>query len=196
MICGMDYAIDFDDHINHVKILQFEGEACVFIFCDEPLMLAKLASAMNEPTQETIETTWRKVGKFLAKWPRREQCQRSVAVFGREVTWALWRINGEGVEGRLLPKSHGSGKSFLGPHALRITDVVSRSAFYMVSRIQETHEDPFKFVLQTSMILTFCVSKTNRVLSMSLNARIERIASVKNMMNISPNALDGMASQL
>lgn len=37
-------------------------------------------------------------------------------------TW-LWNIargiNGDEVEGRLLPKSHGSGKTFPGPSALK-----------------------------------------------------------------------------
>lgn len=42
-------------------------------------------------------------------------------------TW-LWNIargiSGEEVEGRILPKSHGSGKSFPGPRALTTLDSV------------------------------------------------------------------------
>lgn len=42
-------------------------------------------------------------------------------------TW-LWNIargiSGEEVEGRLLPKSHGSGKTFPGPRALKTVPAV------------------------------------------------------------------------
>lgn len=42
-------------------------------------------------------------------------------------TW-LWNIargiSGEAVEGRLLPKSHGSGKTFPGPRALKTVPAV------------------------------------------------------------------------
>ena len=42
-------------------------------------------------------------------------------------TW-LWNIargiSGEEVQGRLLPKSHGSGKTFPGPRALKTIDSV------------------------------------------------------------------------
>lgn len=42
-------------------------------------------------------------------------------------TW-LWNIargvSGEEVQGRILPKSHGSGKTFPGPRALRSIDTV------------------------------------------------------------------------
>ncbi|KAJ8426276.1 LOW QUALITY PROTEIN: hypothetical protein Cgig2_021591 [Carnegiea gigantea] len=50
-------------------------------------------------------------------------------------TW-LWNIargiSGEGVEGRILPKSHGSGKTFPGPHALRSVDAVSCNPHYVM----------------------------------------------------------------
>ncbi|KAM7261764.1 hypothetical protein ACFE04_020841 [Oxalis oulophora] len=39
--------------IRHI-MMKIAGKACMFIFSDEPPMLAKLASAMNEPAQQTI----------------------------------------------------------------------------------------------------------------------------------------------
>ena len=47
--------------------------------------------------------------------------------------WNIARgISGEGVEGRILPKSHGSGKTFPGPRALRSVDAVSCNPHYVM----------------------------------------------------------------
>ncbi|KAM7271461.1 hypothetical protein ACFE04_030675 [Oxalis oulophora] len=65
-------------------------------------MLAKLASAMNKPAQQTIvpsssvqqllrnslEESW----EVPCKVPGREHCRRSVSVFGGEATRALWPL--------------------------------------------------------------------------------------------------------
>ena len=54
-------------------------------------------------------------------------------------TW-LWNIargiSGEEVQCRLLPKSHGSGKSFPGPQALRTISSV-RFSFYFLNFIED-----------------------------------------------------------
>lgn len=48
-------------------------------------------------------------------------------IFGKQSTW-LWKIargiSGDEVEDRLLPKSHGCGKTFPGPMTLRTTSSV------------------------------------------------------------------------
>lgn len=112
-------------------------------------MLAKLASAMNKPAQQTVvplscvkglldslpikkmKQLGGKLGSSLEsdlgvntvgdllKFPEQKLQERYGINTG---TW-LWNvargISGEEVECRLLPKSHGSGKSFPGPQALR-----------------------------------------------------------------------------
>ncbi|KAF8390859.1 hypothetical protein HHK36_023158 [Tetracentron sinense] len=112
-------------------------------------MLAKLASAMNKPAQQTV-VPLSSVKGLLDSFPIKKMkqlggklgssLQNELGVhtvgellqFSEEKlqerygintgTW-LWNIargiNGEEVEGRLLPKSHGSGKSFPGPRALK-----------------------------------------------------------------------------
>ncbi|XP_047150788.1 DNA polymerase eta isoform X2 [Vigna umbellata] len=117
-------------------------------------MLAKLASAMNKPAQQTI-VPHSSVEQLLATLPIKKMkhlggklgssLQSDLGVntvgdllqFSEEKlqqwygintgTW-LWNIsrgiNGEEVEGRLLPKSHGSGKTFPGPQALKTIDSV------------------------------------------------------------------------
>ncbi|MED6217596.1 hypothetical protein PIB30_019187 [Stylosanthes scabra] len=125
--------------------------ACgAFIVADLRMqMLAKLASGMNKPAQQTV-VPQSSVGGLLESLPIKKMRQLGgklgsslqsdlgcktvgdLLQFSEEKlqqcygintgTW-LWNIargiNGEQVEGRLLPKSHGSGKTFPGPQALR-----------------------------------------------------------------------------
>lgn len=112
-------------------------------------MLAKLASAMHKPAQQTVVPS-SSVKALLASLPVKKMKQLGgklgsslqidlgvntvgdLLQFTEEKlqecygintgTW-LWNIargiNGEEVEDRLLPKSHGCGKTFPGPQALR-----------------------------------------------------------------------------
>ncbi|GAU50158.1 hypothetical protein TSUD_82470 [Trifolium subterraneum] len=112
-------------------------------------MLAKLASAMNKPAQQTV-VPHSSVAGLLESFPIKKMKQLGgklgtslqsdlgintvgdLLQFSEEKlqqrygintgTW-LWNIargiSGEEVEGRLLPKSHGSGKTFPGPQALK-----------------------------------------------------------------------------
>ncbi|KAK4270640.1 hypothetical protein QN277_019422 [Acacia crassicarpa] len=117
-------------------------------------MLAKLASAMNKPAQQTIVPR-SSVKGLLESFPIKKMKQLGgklgsslqsdlgvntvgeLLKFSEEKlqqrygintgTW-LWNIargiSGEEVEGRLLPKSHGSGKNFPGPQALKTISLV------------------------------------------------------------------------
>ncbi|CAN1166448.1 DNA polymerase eta [Linum perenne] len=112
-------------------------------------MLAKLASGMNKPAQQTVvplpsvdgmlnslpikkmkqlggklgsslqyELGANTVGDLLQF--SEEKLQDSYGVNTGTWLWNIARgINGEEVQERLLPKSHGSGKSFPGPRALK-----------------------------------------------------------------------------
>ncbi|KAF7120174.1 hypothetical protein RHSIM_Rhsim13G0134000 [Rhododendron simsii] len=112
-------------------------------------MLAKLASGMNKPAQQTV-VPFASVEALLEHLPIKKmkqlggklgsslQIDLGVNTVGELLqfsvdklqerygvntgTW-LWNIargiSGEEVEGRLLPKSHGSGKTFPGPQALK-----------------------------------------------------------------------------
>ncbi|GMI90780.1 Y-family DNA polymerase H [Hibiscus trionum] len=117
-------------------------------------MLAKLASGMNKPSQQTVVPS-SSVNGLLNTLPIRKmkqlggklgislQTDMGVNTVGDLLqfpeeklqerygvntgTW-LWNIargiSGEAVEGRLLPKSHGSGKTFTGPRALKTVPAV------------------------------------------------------------------------
>ncbi|KAM4097939.1 hypothetical protein ACJW30_07G039500 [Castanea mollissima] len=117
-------------------------------------MLAKLASGMNKPAQQTV-VPFSSVKGLLESLPIKKMkqlggklgtsLQSDLGVntvgdllrFSEENlqecygvntgTW-LWNIargiSGEEVQGRLLPKSHGSGKTFPGPWALKTIDSV------------------------------------------------------------------------
>ncbi|OMO94666.1 DNA-repair protein, UmuC-like protein [Corchorus olitorius] len=117
-------------------------------------MLAKLASGMNKPAQQTV-VPFSSVEGLLNSLPIRKmkqlggklglslQVDMGVNTVGDLLqfpeeklqerygintgTW-LWNIargiSGEAVEGRLLPKSHGSGKTFPGPRALKTVSLV------------------------------------------------------------------------
>ncbi|KAJ4901637.1 DNA polymerase eta [Raphanus sativus] len=112
-------------------------------------MLAKLASGMNKPAQQTV-VPYAAVQELLTSLPIKKmkqlggklgtslQTDLGIVTVGDLLqfsetklqehygintgTW-LWNIargiSGEEVQGRLLPKSHGSGKTFPGPRALR-----------------------------------------------------------------------------
>ncbi|KAH7838232.1 hypothetical protein Vadar_023796 [Vaccinium darrowii] len=112
-------------------------------------MLAKLASGMNKPAQQTV-VPFASVEGLLEPLPIKKMKQLGgklgsslqidlgvntvgeLLQFSEEKlqerygvntgTW-LWNIargiSGEEVQGRLLPKSHGSGKTFPGPQALK-----------------------------------------------------------------------------
>ncbi|KAJ4702699.1 DNA polymerase eta [Melia azedarach] len=112
-------------------------------------MLAKLASGMNKPAQQTVvpfssvkglldSLPVKKMKQLGGKLGTSLQCELGVNTVGDLLkfsedklqerygvntgTW-LWNIargiSGEEVQARLLPKSHGSGKSFPGPRALK-----------------------------------------------------------------------------
>nr|XP_027087246.1 LOW QUALITY PROTEIN: DNA polymerase eta [Coffea arabica] len=119
-------------------------------------MLAKLVSGMNKPAQQTVVPfssvkkllegfPIKKMKQLGGKLGTSLQTDLGVETVGDllqfpEVklqecygmntgTW-LWNIargiNGEEVEGRLLPKSHGAGKTFPGPAALRSIPAVEK----------------------------------------------------------------------
>ncbi|CAA6671883.1 unnamed protein product [Spirodela intermedia] len=112
-------------------------------------MLAKLASGMHKPAQQTVVPS-SSVTELLASLPINKMkqlggklgssLQRDLGVttvgnlldfteeklqeyYGRNTGTWLWNIargiSGDEVEGRLLPKSHGCGKTFPGQQALR-----------------------------------------------------------------------------
>ncbi|XP_019702847.1 DNA polymerase eta isoform X3 [Elaeis guineensis] len=114
-------------------------------------MLAKLASAMHKPAQQTVVPS-SSVKDLLASLPVKkmkqlggklgsslqtdlevktvgdllqfteEQLQEHYGINTGTWLWNIARgINGEEVEDRLLPKSHGCGKTFPGPQALKTT---------------------------------------------------------------------------
>ncbi|XP_043688856.1 DNA polymerase eta isoform X2 [Telopea speciosissima] len=119
-------------------------------------MLAKLASGMNKPAQQTV-VPFSSVEGLLASLPIKKmkqlggklgnslQSDLGVNTVGDLLqfpveklqerygintgTW-LWNIargiSGDEVEGRILPKSHGCGKNFPGPQALRKITSVQR----------------------------------------------------------------------
>ncbi|XP_042512206.1 DNA polymerase eta isoform X2 [Macadamia integrifolia] len=119
-------------------------------------MLAKLASGMNKPAQQTV-VPLSSVEGLLASLPIKKMKQlggklgnslqsdlgvntvSDLLQFPEEKlqerygintgTW-LWNISrgisGDEVEGRILPKSHGCGKNFPGPQALRKITSVQR----------------------------------------------------------------------
>ncbi|KAL2615665.1 hypothetical protein AAZV13_08G081200 [Glycine max] len=135
-------------------------------------MLAKLASAMNKPAQQTV-VPQSSVEGLLASLPIKKMkhlggklgssLQSDLGVntvgdllqFSEEKlqqwygintgTW-LWNIargiSGEEVEGRLLPKSHGSGKTFPGPQALKTVDSVQHWLNQLCEELNERlHSD-------------------------------------------------------
>ncbi|XP_021770564.1 DNA polymerase eta-like isoform X3 [Chenopodium quinoa] len=118
-------------------------------------MLAKLASGLNKPAQQTIVPS-ASVKEFLGPWPIKKmkqlggklgdslQSDLGINTVGDLLQYSeqklqerygfntgawLWNIargvSGEEVKGRILPQSHGSGKTFPGPRALRSIDTVS-----------------------------------------------------------------------
>ncbi|GFQ00847.1 DNA polymerase eta [Phtheirospermum japonicum] len=130
-------------------------------------MLAKLASGMNKPAQQTI-VPFSSVLNLLEPLPIKKmkqlggklgtslQTELSVNTVGDLLkfteeklqerygintgTW-LWNIargiNGDEVEGRLLPKSHGSGKTFPGRQALRVISTVHKWLHKLCEELNE-----------------------------------------------------------
>ncbi|XP_076890692.1 DNA polymerase eta [Bidens hawaiensis] len=119
-------------------------------------MLAKLASGMNKPAQQTI-VTLSSVKGLLEPLPIKKMKQlggklgsslqtdlgvntvgdllqfsveKLQDLYGANTGTWLWNIargvNGDEVEGRLLPKSHGSGKTFPGVQALKTIAAVEK----------------------------------------------------------------------
>ncbi|KAK3189043.1 hypothetical protein Dsin_028604 [Dipteronia sinensis] len=117
-------------------------------------MLAKLASALNKPAQQTV-VPFSSVKGLLELLPVKKMKQlggklgtslqnelgvnavgdllnfsedKLQELYGVNTGTWLWNtargISGEEVQARLLPKSHGSGKSFPGPRALKTVDSV------------------------------------------------------------------------
>ncbi|KAL3654578.1 hypothetical protein CASFOL_001563 [Castilleja foliolosa] len=130
-------------------------------------MLAKLASGMNKPAQQTIvpcssvmnlleSLPIKKMKQLGGKLGTSLQTELSVNTVGDLLkfteeklqerygkntgTW-LWNIargiNGDEVEGRLLPKSHGSGKTFPGRQALRIVSTVHKWLHQLCEELNE-----------------------------------------------------------
>lgn len=130
-------------------------------------MLAKLASGMNKPAQQTI-VPFSSVKKLLESLPIKKMKQLGgklgtslqadlgvntvgdLLQFSEEKlqdrygintgTW-LWNIArgicGDEVEGRLLPKSHGSGKTFPGRQALKTISSVQKWLFELCEELSE-----------------------------------------------------------
>ncbi|KAM7270694.1 hypothetical protein ACFE04_029908 [Oxalis oulophora] len=147
-------------------------------------MLAKLASAMNKPAQQTIVPS-SSVQQLLSSFPIKKMKQLGgklgsslqsdlgvntvgdLLQFSEEKlqgrygvntgTW-LWNIargiSGEEVEGRLLPKSHGSGKSFPGPRALRTTAAVQHWLNQLCEELSERLSSDFEQNKRTAKTLT------------------------------------------
>ncbi|KAK1410898.1 hypothetical protein QVD17_37440 [Tagetes erecta] len=119
-------------------------------------MLAKLASGMNKPAQQTV-VTYASVKWLLEPLPIKKMKQlggklgttlqtdlgvntvgdllqfseqKLQDLYGANTGTWLWNaargINGDEVEGRLLSKSHGSGKTFPGVRALKTIDAVEK----------------------------------------------------------------------
>ncbi|KAH0986134.1 hypothetical protein GBA52_013311 [Prunus armeniaca] len=130
-------------------------------------ILAKLASGMNKPAQQTV-VPFSSVKGLLGSLPIKkmkqlggklgDSLQSDLGVntvgdllqFSEEKlqerygvntgTW-LWNIargiSGDEVEGRLLPKSHGSGKTFPGPQALKTIASVQRWLHELCEELSE-----------------------------------------------------------
>ncbi|XP_010538637.1 PREDICTED: DNA polymerase eta isoform X2 [Tarenaya hassleriana] len=119
-------------------------------------MLAKLASGMNKPAQQTV-VPYSSVQELLHSLPIKKMKQlggklgtslqidlgvntvgdllqfsegKLQELYGMNTGTWLWNIargiSGEEVQGRLLPKSHGSGKTFPGPRALKTLSSVQQ----------------------------------------------------------------------
>ncbi|XP_012829704.1 PREDICTED: DNA polymerase eta isoform X2 [Erythranthe guttata] len=130
-------------------------------------MLAKLASGMNKPAQQTIVPLssvstlleslpikkMKQLGGKLGNSLQADLCVDTVGdllQFSEDKlqerygintgTW-LWNIArgicGEEVEGRLLPKSHGSGKTFPGRQALKTISSVQKWIYELCEELSE-----------------------------------------------------------
>ncbi|KAH7661956.1 DNA polymerase eta protein [Dioscorea alata] len=134
-------------------------------------MLAKLASAMHKPAQQTVVQT-SAVKDLLASLPVKKMkqlggklgssLQSDLGVkavgdllqfpveklqerYGTNTGSWLWNIargiSGEEVESRLLPKSHGCGKTFPGPQALKSISSVEHWLNQLCEELSERIQD-------------------------------------------------------
>ncbi|BFI31800.1 DNA polymerase eta [Marchantia polymorpha subsp. ruderalis] len=130
-------------------------------------MLAKLASGMHKPAQQTLVPSsavqgllatlpTRKIKYLGGKLGRSLESDHGIKTMGDLLpytesklqsmygvntgTW-LWRVargmNGEEVEGRTLPKSHGCSKTFPGPESLKNLDTVGHWLSELSAELQE-----------------------------------------------------------
>ncbi|KAG6551273.1 hypothetical protein Mapa_007200 [Marchantia paleacea] len=130
-------------------------------------MLAKLASGMHKPAQQTLVPSsavqgllatlpTRKIKYLGGKLGRSLESDHGIKTMGDLLpytesklqsmygvntgTW-LWRVargmNGEEVEGRTLPKSHGCSKTFPGPESLKNLDSVGHWLSELSAELQE-----------------------------------------------------------
>ncbi|XP_019182065.1 PREDICTED: DNA polymerase eta isoform X2 [Ipomoea nil] len=156
-------------------------------------MLAKLASGMNKPAQQTVVPS-SSVMKFLEPLPIKKMkqlggklgtsLQNHLGVntvgdllhfseeklqehFGINTGTWLWNtargMNGEEVQGRLLPMSHGSGKTFPGPRALRTIASVEKWLRELCDELNERLQSDLEQNKRIARTLTLHASayKTN-----------------------------------
>ncbi|KAJ7518246.1 hypothetical protein O6H91_21G061000 [Diphasiastrum complanatum] len=130
-------------------------------------MLAKLASGMHKPAQQTIvpssavqglltDLPINKIGQLGGKLGHLLEVELGVKtagdllqfseaklqdLFGMNTGTWLWRtargINGDEVQGRMLPKSHSSGKTFPGPKSLKDLSAVGHWVRELAEVLQE-----------------------------------------------------------
>ncbi|XP_031098658.1 DNA polymerase eta isoform X2 [Ipomoea triloba] len=156
-------------------------------------MLAKLTSGMNKPAQQTVVPSSfvmkfleplpiKKMKQLGGKLGTSLQIDLGVNTVGdllqfseeklQELfgintgTW-LWNtargMNGEEVQGRLLPKSHGSGKTFPGPRALRTIASVEKWLRELCDELNERLQSDLEQNKRIAKTLTLHASayKTN-----------------------------------
>lgn len=147
-------------------------------------MLAKLASGMNKPAQQTVvplssvkdllqPLPIKKMKQLGGKLGSSLECHLNVHTVGdllqfSEVklqefygintgTW-LWNIargiSGEEVQGRLLPKSHGSGKTFPGPRALKTIPSIQHWLSELCEELSERLSSDFDLNKRMAQLLT------------------------------------------
>ncbi|KAL9236000.1 hypothetical protein vseg_010715 [Gypsophila vaccaria] len=151
-------------------------------------MLAKLTSGLNKPAQQTIVPSaavkdflgpWpiKKMKQLGGKLGDSLQIDLGIKTVGELLqfseqklqerfgfntgTW-LWNIargiDGEEVKGRILPKSHGSGKTFPGPRALRSIETVTHWLNQLCEELSERLLMDLEQNKRTASTLTIHVS--------------------------------------
>ncbi|XP_020256660.1 DNA polymerase eta isoform X2 [Asparagus officinalis] len=151
-------------------------------------MLAKLASAMNKPAQQTVVPS-SSVKDLLATLPVKKMKQlggklgsslqsdlgvntvgdllhfseeKLQELYGINTGTWLWTIargiSGEEVEGRVLPKSHACGKTFRGPQALKTTASVEHWLNQLSEELSERIQSDFDHHKRVAHTLTLHAS--------------------------------------